>query len=82
MPNKVEYGWQYMPDIARYNKIRRRVKMKKPKVKMLLKLTAAVLSVVMMLCALPLGALASEIRTAPTSLENGVTVEKPQSQKV
>ena len=56
--------------------------MKKPKVKMLLKLTAAVLSVVMMLCALPLGALASEVRTAPTSLENGVTVEKPQSQKV
>ncbi|MBQ3550633.1 MAG: hypothetical protein IJA41_06600 [Clostridia bacterium] len=62
--------------------------MKKTKVKtksalkMLLKLTAAVLSVVMMLCALPLGALASEVRTAPTSLENGVTVEKPQSQKV
>ena len=49
--------------------------MKKPKVKMLLKLTAAVLSVVMMLCALPLGAVASEVEVPSIPAKDGVTIQ-------
>ena len=49
--------------------------MRKPKVKMLLKLTAAVLSVVMMLCALPLGAVASGVEVPSIPAKDGVTIQ-------